>query len=161
MSIDLILLVLIGALVLVLLRLKSHIKFVALGLFLGIVLAQFAAGELLEFINRYLNFNEAIGLSVLQLLLIIIPAVVLGLNHYHARTNAGLIKPVILALLTSLLALSSLLEFLPNDFRKEIIANSFVAGQLSFLRLPLILVTALALLFDRSAAVYAGKKRKK
>lgn len=149
MNVDLIVSIAIIALSALVLHLKSHVKFIALGLFVGLVLAETAAVPLFEYVApRFAWLNQTYTINIFQLLLLLIPTIILGINHTVDKKGFGPVKTVLYVVLTTLFLLSASLSFLPNTAIQAINNHSLIAFQLVHFRNLLVVAVALLLVAD-------------
>lgn len=131
MSTDLIVSIAVIAVAGLLLHLKSHSKFILLGLFVGIVLAQLAAEPTYNYLApRFAVLNKPNTLNTVQLIYVLLPTLVLGINHATDKKQLGLIKTVIYGLVTSFLLLASILKYLPENLQFAVTSRSIIAFEL-------------------------------
>src|SRR5688572_30464787 len=89
------------------LHLKSHLKFIVLGLYIGIVLAETVAEGTYSYLSaRWAWFENPNGQNILQLLLLLIPTVILGINHSGEKKKWSLTKSLAYVVLTTFLLLA-------------------------------------------------------
>ncbi len=149
MNIDFVASIAILGLSALLLHLKSHIKFIAFGLFVGLVLAQTAAVPLYEYLApRFSIFNHPPAINVLQFGLLLLPTLILGFNHSVDKKGFGLIKTILYVTFTTLGLLACLVSFLPVSAIQTIQSHSLVAFELVHYRNPLVVIVAILLVVD-------------
>ena len=149
------------------LHIKSHVKFIALGLFVGLVLAETLSLPLYEYLApRFMWLNRPFTLNIFQLTLLLVPTIILGINHAVDKKRFGLIKTVIYVVITTLFLLASILSFLPGDVIQKIQSRSLIAFELVYFRNWLVVLTAIVVVVDsfhhkRIGGVPAKKDKKK
>ncbi|MEX0934269.1 MAG: hypothetical protein WDZ42_00540 [Candidatus Saccharimonadales bacterium] len=101
---------------------KSHVKFVALGVFVGLALLQITPLE------EY--FTTAIPASLAKVAILAVPALILGINHSVDKQKKGnIIWKTIFVLVFTLFFLSSIAHVLPIDWQNAIMDRSIVGWQ--------------------------------
>lgn len=164
-SINLIITLAIGAICAALVHWKSHVKYIGLGQFVGMVLAQTVAIPLYEFLAaRFDAFNNLSVVNYMQLALLLVPTVLLGINHAHDKRRMNPIKLVAYMATVTLSLLANILAYLPESTRTYIVERSFLALQLYFYRIPIIVAMAVLIVIDsfsHKKAALADKKGSK
>lgn len=150
MSTDLLvslIIILVSALIL---HLKSHVKFIALGLFIGLVLAETLGGGLHEWvIARWPDFDSQVALSTVKLSLLLIPALILGINHTVDKHGKwGFLRTIVFVAVTTMFLLTSTVSLLPPDLRQEIAVRSIIAAQFLYFQRALVVGVAVLIVFD-------------
>lgn len=149
MSIDLIVSLVVIGVAALLLHLKSHSKFILLGLFVGIVLAQTAAEPAHQYLAPKADWlARPSALNTLQLISLLVPTLLLGLNHASDKKQLGLAKTVIYSVFTTLLLLSSVLKFLPENLSFAATSRSLIAFQLHQFYVVLLIAGAAVVIID-------------
>jgi len=160
-----IVLIAVGALIL---HLKSHVKFIGLGMFVGIVLAQTVSLPIYEFLaERFGSLNNLATVNVIQLTLLLVPTVVLGINHSHDKKTVNPVKTILYVAVVTTALLGSVLSLLPDGLRQYLIERSFVALQLYYYRNWLVVALAILIVVDsfshkkkmKADKVKSGKKK--
>lgn len=137
--------VLVSALIL---HVKSHVKFIALGLFIGLVLAEAIGGTVTDALTSRLALDPTTTLSVVQISLLALPALILGHNHTVDKQKWGFLRTVTFVAITTLFLLSSVISFLPLELKTEIIERSIIAAQLQYFRSFLLVAVAILAVYD-------------
>ncbi len=122
MNIDFIIAVAVIGIIALILHYKSHVKFVALGVFIGLALIQITPLE------SY--FDSGMALSIAQVVLLAVPALLLGINHSVDKRKGSFIWKVIFVLVFTLFFLSSIIQVLPAQLQTEIMERSIVGWQI-------------------------------
>lgn len=149
MNIDLIVSLGVLASIALILHLKSHVKFIALGAYVGLVLGSTVAEPLFEYLAPRYNFFDRPGaVNSIQLILLLLPTIILGFNHSVDKRQLGLIKSIVLSIVITFFLLSNVLAFLPSDWVQIIQDKSLIAFQLLNLRLWLMVITAALIVID-------------
>jgi hypothetical protein len=131
------------------LHFKSHLKFIALGLFVGLVAAQNLGLPLYEYLApRFGFFSRPGSLNGLQLLLLLIPAVILGINHSVDKKRSKLLNTVFWVAITTLFLLANILVLLPLEWQQSLIDHSVIALQLKHFHLWLTVLMAILIVFE-------------
>lgn len=144
-------LIAVGAIVLAALVLhwKSHVKFIAIGGFIGLVLAETVSLPLQTFLaKRWEFFGSDMAISVIQISLLMIPAVLLGLNHSVDKRRLGLGRTIITVVITTLFVFTNVLAFLPIEWQQRVVDSSVVGLQLQELRGWIIVGMAALIIVD-------------
>ena len=100
---------------------KSHVKFVAMGVFIGLALIQITPLE------QYLDSELAVGIA--RALLLAVPALLLGFNHSVDKRKGSILWQIIFVLVFTLFFLSSIIQVLPTDVQAEIMDRSIIGWQ--------------------------------
>lgn len=151
----------------IILHFKSHAKFISLGLFVGLVVAETVAVPLFEFLaGRFGYLNSPATTTAIQLLLLLIPALVLGVNHAVDKRRMGPLKTIAYAALATLFLMASILSFLPNGWVQFIQSRSLIAFELVHFRNWLMVLVAILIVVDsfhhkQIGGVKRNKKNKK
>ncbi|MBI3983687.1 hypothetical protein HY346_00110 [Candidatus Microgenomates bacterium] len=142
---------------------KSHLKFIVLGLFVGIVLAETVAPAVFGYLgDRWTGFSGVGTFNGLQLAFLLIPAALLGINHLSDRRKLGLSKMVVYAAITTLLLLASIIKFLPEGWQFAVVSRSIIAFQLlAFHSWLLVLGAGLVIVDSFHHRKYGKRKSKK
>ncbi|MBI4100941.1 hypothetical protein HY441_00515 [Candidatus Microgenomates bacterium] len=146
------------------LHLKSHVKFITLGLFVGLVLAQTVSSGIHDFLaSRWQAFNKPAAINSIQLFLLLVPTLVLGINHSSERKRLGLARTVISVVVTTLLLLSSITKFLPAELQQRLVDRSTIALQLLYYHVWLVVLAAVLVVVDsfHTKRLARAKKAKK
>lgn len=131
------------------LHLKSHVKFITLGLFVGIVLAETVAIPLDNFLSENTNmFSRESMINTLQLLLLLLPTLILGFNHTVDKKRLTLAKTVAYSSVTTLLLIASILKYLPQNLQLAATDNSIIAWQLLNFHTWLLVLGAVIVVVD-------------
>ena len=138
-----------------LLHFKSHVKFVALGVFVGFTLI-----EIIPFEQHLPNPELE---SVVKILFLLVPAGILGLNHtVDKRKKANFIWVIIFVLVFTLFFLSSLGQLLPQDYQTFITDQSLIGwhvlNQFTWFTLAAAIIIMIDSIHHRQ---YIEKQRKK
>lgn len=148
-SINIVITVAIAASCAALVHWKSHVKYIGLGQFVGMVLAQTVATPLYQFLaERFDAFNNLSAVNYMQLALLLIPTVVLGINHAHDKRRMNPIKMVAYMVTVTLSLLANILAYLPEATRQYIVERSFLALQLYYYRVPIVVAMAVLIVID-------------
>src|SRR3990167_1371124 len=131
------------------LHFKSHVKFISLGLFVGLVLAETVAVQIYEFLaGSFASLNNAATTTTIQLLLLLLPTFVLGINHAVDKRRMGPLKSTAYIALATLFLMSTVLSFLPKNWVQSIQARSLIAFELVHFRVWLMVLVALLIVVD-------------
>lgn len=147
-----------------LLYFKTHIRFIALGLFLGLALAQGVAITFHETVGSQLDWlNNDLHLSSFQLFFLVVPAIILGLNHSVEKKKKKGTKAfsIFFVVITTVFFLSSIISLLPDSVSKMVMERSVLAATFVELQLWITLLMAVLILLDsffHKAAVLKEKK---
>ena len=157
MSTDLIIsLVIIGVSALIL-HLKSHLKFITFGLFIGIVLAEIVGVPAYNYLAPRVSWlARPAALNSLQLLFLLLPTLILGVNHLSDRKKMGLGKVLLFTAVTTFLLLASILKYLPEEWRLAVTGRSIIAFQLLQFQVGLLILGSLLVIADS----FRGRKDK-
>ena len=138
-----------------LLHFKSHVKFVALGVFVGFAL--------IEIIPFQQHIDSAEVESLVKMLFLLVPAGILGLNHtVDKRKKANFVWVVIFVLVFTLFFLSSLGQLLPVQYQVFITDQSLIGWHVINQFTWFALAAAVIILIDSiSHRQYIEKQRKK
>lgn len=102
---------------------KSHVKFVALGVFVGMVLLQITPME------EYFASPAAEGIASVAFLAV--PALLLGVNHVvDKRKKGNKVWKTIFVLVFTLFFLSSIAQVLPMEAQEAIMNRSIIGWQI-------------------------------
>ncbi len=115
MDIDLTLALSVLILSALILHYKSHVKFVAMGVFVGFVL--------LDVLPVQNVLADPVLLSLAQIAILLLPAAVLGINHTVDKRKGSAVWTSAFVLVFTLFFLSSLVQFLPD------MLNAFIREQ--------------------------------
>lgn len=149
MSNELIAIVIVGGVGTLILHLKTHLKFIILGLYVGVVLSESVAQPLYDWLAGHWSlFHQPASFNLVQLFLLLIPTICLGFNHSMDKKHWSLGKTLLFVAATSLLLLSSVLEFLPPAWRASLIARSEIIFRLSQLYVPLLVGGAILIIVE-------------
>lgn len=97
---------------------KSHVKFVAMGVFIGLVLLE--AIPIKEFVV------DPVATSVVGVALLVVPALVLGINHTVDKRKTPTLWTAAFVLAFTLFFLASLAQFLPVQYEPFIREHSVI-----------------------------------
>lgn len=122
------------------LHFKSHVKFVALGVFLGLALQ-----EIIPF-DAYFATAEAEAIG--NLVVVLIPAVVLGVNHTVDKRKGNFIWTLFFVLIFTLFFLSSIGQLLPEPYQAFIRDQSLIGFQVLSQFQWIALLAAVMILLD-------------
>jgi hypothetical protein len=162
MSTDIIVSLVVLSLFALILHLKSHVKFMALGLFVGLVLSQTAASYLLEFLQPKAEFlSGEVAQSLFNLLILLIPTVILGINHVPDKRRMNILKVVVFVLIMTLFFVSTLVWLLPVAWQEPIVSNSQIVTYLLKYRLALLVAAAILIIIDSFDVRKLGGGKKK
>lgn len=145
------------------LHFKSHVKFISLGLFVGLVLAETIATSVFGFVAaRFSVLNTPATTTTIQLLLLLIPTIVLGVNHAVDKRRMGPLKTTAYVALATLFLMASVLSFLPDQWVQSIQTRSLIAFELVHFRIWLMVLVAILIIADSfHHKQVGGVKRKK
>jgi hypothetical protein len=147
------------------LHLKSHVKFIAMGAFIGLVLAETVGAPFQEYLSSRVGlFSDPDTVSIIQLFLLVVPAFLLGINHAGDKKRLGLGRTVATVVSTTLFLLANILAYLPAAARDELVERSTLAQQLEVYRIWLIVLAAVVIMadsFHHKRLLQAKKKSKK
>lgn len=138
------------------LHFKSHVKFVALGVFIGFVL--------LDTIPLETYFLNPEATSIAKIALLLIPAFVLGVNHTVDKRKTNLLWKIIFVLVFTLFFLSSITHILPPSYQDIIVERSIVGWRVLSYFTWYTLAAAVLILIDsvqHRSHIEKEKKRKK
>lgn len=131
------------------LHLKSHVKFIAMGAFIGLVLAEFIALPVQQFSTKQVAwFGSDGGIAFIKLTLLLLPAAILGLNHTVDKRKIGLGRTVVTVVSSLLFLLANILVFLPPNWRDSLRESSTIAFELIAFRTWLVVIMALVIVVD-------------
>lgn len=136
---------------------KSHVKFVALGVFIGLALLQITP------LDEY--FDSAVMESIAAAALLVVPALLLGVNHtVDKRKKGSIIWKIIFVLVFTLFFLSSVVQVLPPEAQTAIMERSIIGWQVLDNYVWFTFAAAILILIDsiqhRSHAEKMKKKKK-
>jgi len=135
---------------------KSHVKFIAIGVFVGLALIEVVGVE------QY--FGDEIGASIARAGLIAVPALVLGFNHTVDKRKTNLLRGMADALVFTLFFIASIVQTLPEAGQAAVMDQSQV-GWWIMTSYPWILLGAAALILLDSIQHHThtekAKKKKK
>lgn len=154
MNIDLaIALAVIGVSALIL-QFKSHVKFVALGVFIGFVL--------LDTIPLETYFTSPEATSMAKVVLLVIPAFVLGINHTVDKRKTNFLWKIIFVLVFTLFFLSSITHIIPPAYQDMIVERSIVGWRiLSYFTWYTLAAAVLVLIDSVQHRSYMEKEKKR
>jgi hypothetical protein len=153
MDIDLTLALSVLVLSALILHYKSHVKFVAMGAFVGFVL--------LDVIPIQGSITNPILLSLAQIAILLLPAVVLGINHTVDKRKGSLLWTGAFVLVFTLFFLSSLVQFLPGMVQTLIREQSVIGWRILSYFQWYTLAAAVLLLADSIPHRHHVEKEKK
>lgn len=104
------------------LHFKSHVKFVAMGVFIGLALLQIVPLE-----DYFVSPGAA---SVAQVALLAVPALLLGINHTVDKRKGNFVWTTIFVLVFTLFFLSSIAQVLPTTIQAGIMNRSIIGWQI-------------------------------
>ncbi len=141
----------------VVLHYKSHVKFVALGVFIGLVLLQITP------LGEY--FNNELSESLSRVAILAVPALILGINHtVDKRKKGNIIWKTIFVLVFTLFFLSSIAQVLPLEWQTAIMDRSIIGWQILDNHSWFTFIAAIFILIDsihHRNLTEKAKKRKK
>ncbi len=138
------------------LHFKSHVKFVALGVFIGFVL--------LDVIPFETYFTSPEITSIAKVVLLVIPAFVLGVNHTVDKRKTNFLWKIIFVLVFTLFFLSSITHILPPAYQDVIVEQSIIGWRVLSYFTWYTLAAAVLILIDsvqHRSHIEKEKKRKK
>lgn len=121
MNIDLVIAISVIGMSGLILHFKSHVKFVALGVFIGLAL--------LEIIPLSEYFASSGAESLAKIFLLVTPALILGVNHTVDKRKNNILWTTIFVLVFTLFFLSSIAQLLPPQYESMVIEQSLIAWQ--------------------------------
>lgn len=121
MNIDLVIALAVLGISSLVLHYKSHVKFVALGVFIGLVL--------LETISIQDYIPDTTTSSVISIGFLLIPALVLGINHTVDKRKDNILWTSLFVVGFTLFFLSSLAQLLPEQYSLIIREQSLIGWQ--------------------------------
>ena len=151
-SIDIIITLSTMGVVALILHWNSHVKYIGLGQFVGLVLAQTVATPLYEFLSpKFEWFNSLNAVNFMQLALLLIPTIILGINHTPDKRRMNPVKFVAYVSTVTLSLLANILAYIPDEWRQYLIERSFIALQLYYYRVWLLVAMAIVIIIDSFA----------
>lgn len=146
---DLLITIVIVLVGLVILHFKSHLKFIILGIYIGVVLAETVALSIFnQLAPRFSALTAPSGFNYLQLTLLLLPTLVLGINHSVEKKRWSLVKKILFMVVAALLITSSVMHYLPVELRQSIVSQSIVAFQINQLYIPLLIAGAAVIMIE-------------
>ncbi len=144
------------------LHLKSHLKFIMLGAFVGLVLDQVVAGPVNDYLIRHFNsLNRPYTHNILELFLLLLPTLILGINHAADKKRQNLGQMIVYTSVTTLLLAASILRYLPDNARIFVTSHSTLAFELTQFQTWLVGLGALVLIAESFYHRKVSKKSKK
>lgn len=122
MDVDLTLALVVLALSALVLHYKSHVKFIALGVFIGFAL--------LDIIPVRQYVDHAAVSSFVEIAILLLPALVLGINHTVDKRKGNALLTSVFVLIFTLFFLSSLVQFLPPEPSDVIREHSIIGWRI-------------------------------
>ncbi|MEX0748844.1 MAG: hypothetical protein WD467_02915 [Candidatus Saccharimonadales bacterium] len=140
------------------LHFKSHVKFVAMGVFIGLALLQIVSLE-----GR---FESELVESAVAAVLLVVPALILGVNHsVDKRKKGSVVWKIVFILVFTLFFLSSVVQVLPPETQQAIMDRSIIGWQILDNYVWFTFAAAILILIDsiqhRSYAEKAKKRKSK
>ena len=149
MNIDFVVSLAIIAISALILHFKSHVKFISLGLFVGLVLSETVSLPIFEWLaESFGSLNSPAVTTIIQLLLLLIPTFILGINHTVDKRRMGPLKSTAYIALATLFLMSSVLSYLPKDWVQLIQSRSLIAFELVHFRTWLMVLVAILIVVD-------------
>lgn len=132
---------------------KSHVKFVALGVFIGFVL--------LDIIPIHTYVKGSVLPSFVEIAFVLFPALVLGINHTVDKRKANTLWTGAFVVVFTLFFLSSLAQFLPPEYSSFVREQSFIGWQVLGYFQWFTLAAAILILADSIPHRHHAEKEKK
>lgn len=132
---------------------KSHVKFVALGVFIGFAL--------LDIIPIHEVIDNTFVFSVAEIAILLLPALVLGVNHTVDKRKGNSLWTTVFVVVFTLFFLSSLVQFLPAELNTLIREQSVIGWQILGYFKWYTLAAAVLILVDSIPHRHHAEKEKK
>lgn len=129
---------------------KTHVAFVTFALCAGFVMSAEVGPGLTEMITGSSDSNqESPVFTAVTLVLLLFPALLIGYRFRRSQKGGGrFIQQIIPAFALSLLLVVFIFDFLPDSSLNKISDETYIYGQLEFLRSWIVLFAILTALFD-------------
>lgn len=149
MSSDFLFLIFIAVSILVLTMAKTHIAFVILALCTGYVFSEFAGPSVFDFLQNWISPAEFPLLEVIQLALVLIPAILIGIRFRRTQRGVGrFVQQLIPALALTMLVTVFIVRIIPFSSADNLDQDSYLAGSIESFS-PLLVIFAVGVaLFD-------------
>jgi hypothetical protein len=162
MSTDIIVSLVVLGLFALILHLKSHVKFIALGLFIGLVLSQTVSEPMHAWLEPKAAFLSGRNAqSLFNLFILLIPTVVLGINHVPDKRRMNLFKMIVFVIIMTLFFVATIVWFLPTAWQNSIAERSQIVTYLLKYRLALLVAAAILIIIDSFDVRKLGGGKKK
>lgn len=149
MNPDFLILIFIAVSIILLAFAKTHIAFVVLALCTGYVLSQFAGDSVFDFFSNWVSNSEFPLYEVVNIILIIAPALLIGFRFRNTQTGVGrFVQQLIPALALTLLAVVFIVDTLPIETSDTIREESYLIGSFEDFAPIVVLFAVSTALFD-------------
>ena len=149
MNPDFLILIFIAISIILLAFAKTHIAFMMLALCTGYVLSQFTGDDVFDFFSRWVSNSEFPLYEVVNICLIVAPALMIGFRFRYTQTGVGrFVQQLIPALALTLLAVVFIVNILPIETTDRVREESYLIGSFEDFAPIVVLFAVSTSLFD-------------
>ena len=128
---------------------KTHVAFVMLALCSGYVLSQFAGDSVFDFFSTWVSNSEFPLFEIVNILLVIAPAVLIGFRFRQTQTGIGrIVQQVVPAIALTLLAVVFLIDIMPPERTDSLRGESYLIGSFEDFGAIFVLFAVATAMFD-------------